>query len=83
MRQPPTLAMSIIRIFAFIFPIKSANEFINSKDVTKKRMYLETIESIFPGIELYIDAGNGSMEKLMIVGEETSNKEAASAVVGG
>lgn len=59
------------------------NEFINSKEVTKKRMYLETIEDIFPGIELYIDAGNGSMEKLMIVGDETENKEAASAAVGG
>ena len=58
------------------------NEFINSKEVTKKRMYLETIEDIFPNVELYIDAGNGSMEKLMIVGEDT-NKEAASAVVGG
>ncbi|MBQ2880953.1 MAG: FtsH protease activity modulator HflK [Clostridia bacterium] len=58
------------------------NEFINSKKVTKKRMYLETIESIFPNIELYIDAGNGSMEKLMIVGEN-EDKEAASAVVGG
>ncbi len=58
------------------------NEFINSKEVTKKRMYLEMIEEIFPDIEIYIDAGNGSMEKLMIVGEET-NKEAASAVVGG
>ncbi|MBE6890922.1 MAG: FtsH protease activity modulator HflK [Ruminococcaceae bacterium] len=58
------------------------NEFINSKEVTKKRMYLETIEDIFPDIEIYIDAGNGSMEKLMIVGEDT-NKEAASAVVGG
>ena len=45
-------------------------------------MYLETIESIFPNIELYIDAGNGSMEKLMIVGEN-EDKEAASAVVGG
>lgn len=59
------------------------NEYINSKEVTKKRMYLETIEEVFPGIELYIDAGNGSMEKLMIVGEDTENKEAASAVVGG
>ncbi len=59
------------------------NEFINSIELTKKRMYLETIEDIFPDIELYIDAGNGSMEKLMIVGEDTENKEAASAVVGG
>ena len=59
------------------------NEFINSKEVTKKRMYLETIETIFPNIDLYIDAGNGSMEKLMIVGEDTDNKDAASAVVGG
>ena len=59
------------------------NEFINSKEVTRKRMYLETIEEIFPNLELYIDAGNGSMEKLMIVGEDTDNKNAASAVVGG
>lgn len=59
------------------------NEFINSKEVTKKRMYLETIEEIFPNLELYIDAGNGSMEKIMIVGEDTDNKNAASAVVGG
>jgi len=59
------------------------NEFINSKEVTRKRMYLETIEEIFPNLELYIDAGNGSMEKIMIVGEDTDNKNAASAVVGG
>ncbi len=58
------------------------NEYINSPEITKKRMYLETIETIFPGIELYIDAGDGSMEKLMIVGEDTNNS-AASAVVGG
>ena len=58
------------------------NEYINSPEITKKRMYLETIETIFPDIELYIDAGDGSMEKLMIVGED-ADKKAASAVVGG
>lgn len=59
-------------------------EYINSPEVTKKRMYLEMIEEVFPEIEIYIDATDGSMEKLMIVGEnDLTGHEAASAVTGG
>ena len=54
-------------------------EYILNKDVTRKRMYLEMIESVFPGIELYIDSGSG-MEKIMVIGEETDVAELAGGV---
>lgn len=53
-------------------------EYILNKDVTRKRMYLEMIEEVLPGVEVYIDSGSG-MEKIMVVGEETD----VAAVAGG
>lgn len=53
-------------------------EYILNKDVTRRRMYLEMIEEVLPGVEVYIDSGSG-MEKIMIVGEETD----VAAVAGG
>lgn len=53
-------------------------EYILNKDVTRRRMYLEMIEEVLPGVEVYIDSGSG-MEKIMVVGEETD----VAAVAGG
>jgi membrane protease subunit HflK len=53
-------------------------EYILNKDVTRRRMYLEMIEEVLPGVEVYIDSGSG-MEKIMVVGEETD----VAAMAGG
>ena len=53
-------------------------EYILNKDVTRRRMYLEMIEDVLPGVEVYIDSGSG-MEKIMVVGEETD----VAALTGG
>ncbi len=53
-------------------------EYILNKDVTRRRMYLEMIEKVLPGVEVYIDSGSG-MEKIMVVGEETD----VAAMAGG
>lgn len=58
------------------------NEYINNPEVTRKRMYLEMIEDVLPGITVYIDAGDGSMEKLMIVGSDEEAAAAAAAEKG-
>jgi len=47
-------------------------EYILNKDVTRKRMYLEMIEDVFPDVDVYIDSGSG-MEKIMVVGEDSSS----------
>lgn len=47
-------------------------EYILNKDVTRKRMYLEMIEDVFPKVDIYIDSGSG-MEKIMVVGEDASS----------
>ena len=46
-------------------------EYVLNKEVTRKRMYLEMIEEVFPNVEVYIDNGSG-MEKIMVVGESTT-----------
>ena len=55
-------------------------EYILNKDVTRKRMYLEMIEDVFPNVDVYIDSGSG-MEKIMVVGEESSSNVAE--IIGG
>lgn len=50
-------------------------EYILNKDVTRKRMYLEMIEDVFPNVDVYIDSGSG-MEKIMVVGEDDSSNVA-------
>ncbi len=56
------------------------NEYINFPDITRERMYLETIESILPGIRVYIDDGTG-IEKLLPL-EDLTPAEEASAGTG-
>ena len=53
-------------------------EYSLNKDVTRRRMYLEMIEDVLPGVEVYIDSGSG-MEKIMVVGEEAD----VAALTGG
>lgn len=40
-------------------------EYAKNKDITKTRMYLETIEDILPGITVYIDSSEGGVQKLL------------------
>jgi len=49
-------------------------EYSLNKDVTKKRMYLEMIEEVLPGVEIYIDGGS-SVEKIMVLGESNEIAE--------
>lgn len=40
-------------------------EYEKNPSINKTRMYLETLEQILPGITVYIDTGNGSIDKLL------------------
>jgi len=52
-------------------------EYAKNKDITRTRMYLETIEEILPGITVYIDSSEGGVQKLLPIksfsNPETSN----------
>lgn len=50
-------------------------EYKNNPAVTKKRMYFETIEKVLPGIKLYIDASNGTTQKLLPLESFADNSE--------
>ncbi len=41
------------------------SEYIRDPEITRSRMYFETIEKILPGVKLIIDAGDGSTQKLL------------------
>ena len=41
------------------------SQYVLNPTVTVKRMYYEAIESVFPGIKVYIDASDGSTQKLL------------------
>lgn len=48
------------------------SEYVINRDLTKKRMYYEIIESVLPGCRVYIDTtGNGMMSSLPIVDQFT------------
>lgn len=40
-------------------------EYIQNPDVTRARMYYEAISLILPGVDLYIDTSDGSVQKLL------------------
>ena len=40
-------------------------EYAKDPEITRIRMYYEMIEEALPGVKLYIDAGDGSTEKLL------------------
>ena len=44
---------------------KMYEEYKNFKEITKTRLYLEAMEEILPGIQVYIDNGSGSIQKLL------------------
>lgn len=44
---------------------KMYEEYAKNKEISKTRMYLETIENILPGVTVYIDATDGSIQKLL------------------
>ena len=45
------------------------NEYILNPDITKKRMYLEMIENVLPGVEVYIDTSSNGTLKLLPLSE--------------
>ena len=50
-------------------------EYIKNPGITKSRMYYEAIESVFPGVTVYIDASDGSgITKLLPLGELLGGK---------
>lgn len=55
------------------------NQYKNFPAITRERMYLEALEEILPGIQVYIDDGSG-IEKLLPLGEMTTAE--AGAVTG-
>ena len=40
-------------------------EYAKNKDITRTRMYLETIEEILPGVRVYVDSSEGGVQKLL------------------
>ncbi len=40
-------------------------EYAKNKDITKTRMYLETIEEILPDVKVFIDSSQGGIQKLL------------------
>lgn len=40
-------------------------EYAKNKDITRTRMYLETIEEILPDVKVYIDSSEGGVQKLL------------------
>lgn len=40
-------------------------EYAKNKNITRTRMYLETIEQILPGVTVYIDSSNGEIQKML------------------
>lgn len=40
-------------------------EYKNYQEITKTRLYLEAMEEILPGIEVYIDDGSGNIQKIL------------------
>lgn len=40
-------------------------EYANNPEITRKRMYYEMLEKVLPGVDLYIDASDGSTQKIL------------------
>jgi len=40
-------------------------EYIRFPDITRERVYWETLEKILPGVRVYLDTGDGSIQKLL------------------
>ncbi len=44
---------------------KLYEEYVKFPEVTRKRMFYETMEEVLPSLEVVIDSGNGSVQKLL------------------
>lgn len=40
-------------------------EYIKFPEITKQRMFYETMEEVLPSLEIIIDSGNGSVQKIL------------------
>ena len=43
-------------------------EYANNKEITRQRMYLEMLEELLPGMDIYINTTNGGTSTLIPVG---------------
>ena len=43
-------------------------EYIKFPDITKQRMFYESMEEILPELEVIIDSGDGTVQKLLPLG---------------
>lgn len=50
-------------------------EYAKNKNITKTRMYLETIEEILPGVTVYVDSTEGGVEKMLPLKSFTTDTE--------
>lgn len=54
-------------------------EYANNKEITRERMYLEMIEDLLPGMDVYINTTNGGTSTLIPVGALTGTAAAVAA----
>lgn len=58
------------------------NEYVNAKDITKKRLVLETIDQVLPDAEIYIMEDNGNTMKYLPIKGATTTKPVVPAEEG-
>ncbi len=51
-------------------------EYAKNKNITKTRMYLETIEEILPGVTVYVDSTEGGVQKMLPLKSFTTTETA-------
>lgn len=59
-------------------------EYVNNKEITKTRIYLETMESVLPGVKVYIQSGGQEdILKIMDIAPDEGNQPVNNGVNGG
>lgn len=62
-------------------------EYVKYPEVTKKRMYYETMEDVLPDVKVYVEDDNGSVSKMLpletFTGTETSDDKASDEKTSG
>lgn len=56
-------------------------EYIKYPEVTKRRMFYEAMEDILPDLKVIIDGSEGSLEKIMLIGDDTDTKNVTAGAV--
>lgn len=56
-------------------------EYIKYPEVTKKRMFYETMEDILPDLKVIVDGSEGSLEKIMLMGDDTNTQNITAGLV--